>query len=1533
MNRIFTVLIGLCLLPLLGTAQTTYIDEDFSTVTVADSVVPPAGWTNVTVVGDTNLDKFRFDNPGARILNAPITTPAAIFDSDELSNNGSLAEDVVLTSPTFDASMATVVNLEFDHYFQAGFGGAYFVESWNGTSWDTVLSGGAVNTMNPQAENIDISASAAGNANAQVRFRWNGNYSWYWILDNVLVSSPAGDDLGVVSVDQPGVGCGLGATETVSVTVQNYGSAPQNTFSVSFAADGGAAVTEAYTGPAIAAGGTGTYTFTGTADLSAPGPHTIVAWTTLMGDGDNSNDTTTASIDNLSIAITPSFTENFDSYSNGTTIFPEFTNDPNADVDFQVWSGGTSSTFTGPTDDVSGGGKYIYTEASGGSNPKRSRLVSGCIDLAGTTSPQLIFARHLYGGDIDSFEVDVLHSGGTTNILNIIGDELLTNSDPFITDTFDLSAYAGQSIQISFSGYTSNFDGDIALDEIVIKEIVPLDVAVIGVEVPAPGCNLGAAEQITISVLNQGSSAATPVLGGFGVNGVPVTTIPETVAATLAPGDTATYTFTTTADFSAVGVYAVTGAATVVGDADPSNDSLTVITEHLTPSIIPAYTENFDSYANGTTIFPEFTNDPSADVPFQVNSGTTSSTSTGPTDDVSGGGKYIYTETSGTGAGTTSRLLSDCIDLSATTAPQLIFSRHLYGSDIDSFEVDVLHAGGTTNILKIIGEELSANADPFITDTFDLTAYAGQSVQIAFSGYTDDFNGDIALDEIIIKEFVALDVEAVALDLPADGCGLSATAPVTITAINVGTDTVPSILAGFGVNGVVVTTIPEVITGPFAPGDTAVYTFNATADLSVVGPYVVTAVATTLGDGQNSNDTINGTVIHVPTISSFPYQEDFSTGPNGWLAGGTASSWAFGTPAKTTIMGAASDSNAWVTGGLGTGSYNVNENSQVTSPCFDMTNAPVNAWVAMSIWWNAEFSWDGAVLQATTDGGVSWFNIGQEDDPFNWYNDGTIAGSPGGQLIGWTGRASTGNGSGGWVQAKHPLDTAVIGKPDVQFRVAFGSDVSVVDDGFAFDDFTIAAAPTVDLGPDSTALCIGENLSVPADSTVTFDWSTGDSTNFITIQNMTGMDTTQKIWLTATNAFGISASDTIYVTVPASVPTLTAMQDSAVSCFGGSNGGATAMGSGGAGMLMYSWSNGAMTQTVSGLMAGSYDVTVTDTVGCTADASVTITEPMEITVALDSLMDAACAGDSTGAIMISVSGGTAGYTYSWSNGDTTQDLSGIPAGDYTGVITDANGCVLTSPILNVGQPDSLSLALDAPPTDVQCPDDSNGEIAITVTGGTAPYAFSWSNGDTTEDLTGLPVGGYVGTITDANGCVLVSGSVPIVAMDSVPDASFEFDRTGFVVDFTNLSSSNAQSYLWDFGDGNTSTSMDPTHDYGSNTGDFNVTLIATNDCGSDTIIIAVTSVSIEDDLLAANVNIYPNPTSGTFHVEFGQLNFQDVAVGVYSLDGKVVYTRDLGNTPAYLRHEVHLADNLAKGIYVVRISTRDAVMHERILLK
>ncbi len=185
-------------------------------------------------------------------------------------------------------------------------------------------------------------------------------------------------------------------------------------------------------------------------------------------------------------------------------------------------------------------------------------------------------------------------------------------------------------------------------------------------------------------------------------------------------------------------------------------------------------------------------------------------------------------------------------------------------------------------------------------------------------------------------------------------------------------------------------------------------------------------------------------------ITTYPYTEDFESGDGGWIVDtANPGSWALGTPAAAVINSADSGVNAWVTNL--TGDYVANENGVVTSPVFDLSslNAPS---IEMSVWWNSEFSWDGMVLQSSIDGGTTWQNVGANGDPNNWYNDGTIAGNPGGQQEGWTGRAAS--GSGGWLIARHAL-IGLGGESNVILRVAFGSDGSVQDEGVAFDTVTI----------------------------------------------------------------------------------------------------------------------------------------------------------------------------------------------------------------------------------------------------------------------------------------------------------------------------------------------------------------------------------------------------------------------------------------------------------------------------------------------
>jgi hypothetical protein len=196
----------------------------------------------------------------------------------------------------------------------------------------------------------------------------------------------------------------------------------------------------------------------------------------------------------------------------------------------------------------------------------------------------------------------------------------------------------------------------------------------------------------------------------------------------------------------------------------------------------------------------------------------------------------------------------------------------------------------------------------------------------------------------------------------------------------------------------------------------------------------------------------NFTAVAIET--TFPYFEDFESGERGWAPLGQYSSWAFGTPQKTVIQGAYSGANSWVTGGLGKYGYNYDEKSYVMSPAFNFTTFTIDPVISLQVWWQSELDYDGASLQYKNATG-DWVTIGNLADTDYWYTSKNILSAPGGYKQGWSGRNLY--GSGGWVTAVHIL-TGTAGLY-TQLRIAFSSDNSVIDDGFAFDDVRIQAAP------------------------------------------------------------------------------------------------------------------------------------------------------------------------------------------------------------------------------------------------------------------------------------------------------------------------------------------------------------------------------------------------------------------------------------------------------------------------------------------
>ncbi len=326
-----------------------------------------------------------------------------------------------------------------------------------------------------------------------------------------------------------------------------------------------------------------------------------------------------------------------------------------------------------------------------------------------------------------------------------------------------------------------------------------------------------------------------------------------------------------------------------------------------------------------------------------------------------------------------------------------------------------------------------------------------------------------------------------------------------------------------------------------------------------------------------------------------------------------------------------------------------------------------------------------------------------------------------------------------------------------------------------------------------------------------------------------------------------TAQAVVTITQPTPITATTTMTQA--TC-GGNNGTATVTAGGGTPGYTYVWNpSGQTNATATGLSAGSYTVTVKDANNCTTTSVIAVTTSNGITVTMGAPTNILCNGGANGNATVTVTGGTAPYTYLWvPNGGTGPTGTGLTAGTYTVNVTDNNGCTGTASV-TITQPTALVATMGVP-NNVPC-NGGTGSATVTVTGGTAPYTYAWvPNGGTGPTGTGLTAGSYTVNVTDNNGCatsatVVITQPALLTATTTMTQSSCGNPNGTATV--TAGGGTTPYTYSWNPGGQTTATAT------GLTAGSYTATVTDNNGCTATSVIVVTATAGITVTM-GANTN-------------------------------------------------------------------------------
>ncbi|MCH7407146.1 gliding motility-associated C-terminal domain-containing protein [Belliella aquatica] len=391
-----------------------------------------------------------------------------------------------------------------------------------------------------------------------------------------------------------------------------------------------------------------------------------------------------------------------------------------------------------------------------------------------------------------------------------------------------------------------------------------------------------------------------------------------------------------------------------------------------------------------------------------------------------------------------------------------------------------------------------------------------------------------------------------------------------------------------------------------------------------------------------------------------------------------------------------------------------------------------------------------------------------------------------------------------------------------------------------------------------------------------------------------------------------------------------------ISCFGLKDGSINLNIVGGEAPLLIQWGHGPQEPILNNLEKGIYSVTIIDAGGCVIKKDFVINEPqpLELTGNVSDAFD--CEDPNSGAINIIPFGGTAPYTFNWSNGENSQNLNNIGPGSYSLELIDANGCSIVRQF-TILRPEALKISVSRTTERICDPRGLKSYFEVSISGGIAPYSIQWNRGNVSNNGASMEtdeLGVFIVTVKDSRGCPLeqsfqVIEEDPLIPEFDFKSNSYEFsyeNLVNFDIQFSNLSQGVYKEIVWEFGDGSTSTQWEPIHKY-AKPGTYQITLKLKD---LDGCIVEMRKEIVITDFFFEVPNVFTPNGDGVndyFYPKF--LYIKDIHVMIMNKWGELIYESkdlDAAGWNGKLKEEDAVIGNYA---YRIQFTTLDGRLIDR----